>query len=151
MNKNAILLVGGVVITLLFVLLSSDVYALLISPFYDADFDNEMYDASAYLDVAAIGSGMAWAWAAVFYYLINSVSFSRWYHWLIVLGVNSVLLALVSYYLPDGIFYDRGLDFPGQLTRFALLNVFVGAVLFTIASFSMRWWSYNCRHTPIPE
>ena len=28
---------------------------------------------------------------------------------------------------------------------------FFNIVLFVIASFAMRWWSSNCRHTPIPE
>ena len=27
----------------------------------------------------------------------------------------------------------------------------VAAVTFVIASYSMRWWSSNCRHTPIPQ
>lgn len=151
MKKNAILLIGGVILSLLFIMLSNDIYPELICPFYNADFDNEMYDGGFYFETAAIGVFLAWAFAAVFYYLVNSVSFSRWYHWLIVLGVNSVVLALASYFLPDATFYDNGFDFGGQLFRFSLLNIVVGAVLFVISSFSIRWWSSNCRHTPIPE
>jgi len=29
--------------------------------------------------------------------------------------------------------------------------VLFAAVLYIIASYSMRWWSSNCRHTPLPQ
>jgi hypothetical protein len=48
-------------------------------------------------------------------------------------------------------FTAEGYDFTGQLGSFCVIDLAVEAVLFIVASFAMRWWSTNCRHTPIPE
>lgn len=45
-----------------------------------------MYNENLYLVVAVITAAVAWGGAALFYYVVNSVSFSRWYHWLLTLG-----------------------------------------------------------------
>lgn len=148
MKKNFILLVVGAVITLLFLVFSTKIFEML---YYERQFSNEMYNQNLYFVVAVITALIAWGLAGVFYYAINSVSFSRWYHWLVVLGVAVVLTSVVNYIYPNNIFSADGLDFTSQLFSFCVVNAAVEAVLFIIASFSMRWWSSNCRHTPIPE
>jgi hypothetical protein len=87
----------------------------------------------------------------VFYYVINSVSFSRWFHWLVVLGVACVAAPVTSFVICNNAFTAEGYDFTGQLGSFCVIDLAVEAVLFIVASFAMRWWSTNCRHTPIPE
>lgn len=148
MKKNLILLIAGLVITLLFLVFSTKVFESL---YYEREFSNEMYNQNIYFVVAIVTTVIAWASAGIFYYAINSVSFSRWYHWLVVLGVAVVLSAVVNYIYPNNIFSSDGVDFSAQLFSFCVVNMAVEAVLFIIASFSMRWWSSNCRHTPIPE
>lgn len=148
MKKNLILLIAGLVITLLFLVFSTMVFESL---YYEREFSNEMYNQNLYFVVAIVTTVIAWASAGIFYYAINSVSFSRWYHWLVVLGVAVVLSAVVNYIYPNNIFSSDGVDFSAQLFSFCVVNMAVEAVLFIIASFSMRWWSSNCRHTPIPE
>lgn len=148
MKKNLILLIAGLVITLLFLVFSTKVFESL---YYEREFSNEMYNQNLYFVVAIVTTVIAWASAGIFYYAINSVSFSRWYHWLVVLGVAVVLSAIVNYIYPNNIFSSDGVDFSAQLFSFCVVNMAVEAVLFIIASFSMRWWSSNCRHTPIPE
>jgi len=148
MKKNLILLIAGLVITLLFLVFSTKVFESL---YYEREFSNEMYNQNLYFVVAIVTAVIAWASAGIFYYAINSVSFSRWYHWLVVLGVAVVLSAVVNYIYPNNIFSSDGVDFSAQLFSFCVVNMAVEAVLFIIASFSMRWWSSNCRHTPIPE
>ncbi|MBQ5982553.1 MAG: hypothetical protein IJL54_10350 [Prevotella sp.] len=148
MKKNLILLIAGLVITLLFLVFSTKVFESL---YYEREFSNEMYNQNLYFVVAIVTTVIAWASAGIFYYAINSVSFSRWYHWLVVLGVAVVLSAVVNYIYPNNIFSSDGVDFSAQLFSFCVVNMAVEAVLFIIASFSMRWWSSNCRHTPIPE
>ena len=146
--KNTILLIAGVVITLLFVALPASVFETL---YYEREFSNEMYNQGLYLTVAIVTVVVAWGSAGLYYYVINSVSFSRWYHWLIVLIVASVGTAVINYAYPSSIFSEEGLDFSGQLFSFCVVNLVLEAVLFVVASFSIRWWSSNCRHTPIPE
>lgn len=148
MKKNFILLIAGLVITLLFLIFSTKIFESL---YYEREFSNEMYNQNLYFVVAIVTAVIAWASAGIFYYAINSVSFSRWYHWLIVLGVAVVLSAVVNYIYPNNIFSSDGLNFSAQLFSFCVVNLAVEAVLFIVASFSMRWWSSNCRHTPIPE
>ena len=148
MKKNLILLIAGLVITLVFLIFSTKTFESL---YYVREFSNEMYNQNLYFVVAIVTAIIAWASAGIFYYAINSVSFSRWYHWLIVLGVAVVLSAVINYIYPNNIFTSDGFDFSAQLFSFCIVNLAVEAVLFIVASFSMRWWSSNCRHTPIPE
>lgn len=148
MKKNLILLIAGLVITLVFLIFSTKIFESL---YYEREFSNEMYNQNLYFVVAFVTAIIAWASAIIFYYAINSVSFSRWYHWLIVLGVAVVLSAVINYIYPNNIFTSDGFDFSAQLFSFCIVNLAVEAVLFIVASFSMRWWSSNCRHTPIPE
>lgn len=146
--KNSILLIVGAVVTLLFLIFPEPVFEL---GYYEREFSNEMYNEHLYLIVAVVTAVVAWGAAGIFYYVVNSVSFSRWYHWLIVLGCASVLAPVINYIYPSNIFSDLGYDFSAQLFSLCVFNFVVTALLYVIASFAIRWWSSNCRHTPIPE
>ena len=148
MKTKFILLVLGALLSLLFVVFAAQVFEML---YYEREFSNEMFNQGHYTTIGLLVTGVAWALSAVFYYAVNSVSFSRWYHWLIVLAVAAAIVIIVSYIWLDGQFATDGLDFSGQLFNFVLITMLVEVVAFTIASFSMRWWSSNCRHTPLPE
>ena len=148
MKKNGILLIAGAVLTLLFLILATPVFESL---YYEREFSNEMYNQNLYFVVAVVTALTAWGLSAIFYYVINSVSFSRWYHWLIVLGAACVTAPVINFSYANAIFSADGLNFTAQLFSFSMVDLAVEAVLFTIASFAMRWWSSNCRHTPIPE
>lgn len=146
--RNFILLIAGIVITVLFFIFGDSLYEAL---YYEAEFSNEMYNEGVYTVVSTVDVLMAWGVAALYYYVINSVSFSRWYHWLIALAVASVGSSLIIYLYGNNVFTELNYDFDSQLFLFSLINTLIVAVLFIVSSFSMRWWSSNCRHTPIPE
>ena len=146
--KNSILLIAGAVVSLLFLLLNTKIFEAL---YYERAFSDAMYNQNLYFIVAAVSVAIAWVLAAVFYYVINSVRFSRWYHWLIVLGAACVVTPVTNFVLCNNSLTAEGYDFTSQLASFATVNLFVEAALFTVASFAIRWWSSNCRHTPIPE
>ncbi len=146
--KNSILLIAGAVISLLFLVLNTKIFEAL---YYEPQFSNEMYNQNLYFVVALVTVLVAWGLAAVFYYVINSVRFSRWFHWLVVLGVACVAAPVTSFVICNNAFTAEGYDFTGQLGSFCVIDLAVEAVLFIVASFAMRWWSTNCRHTPIPE
>ncbi len=143
--KNSILLIGGAVLTVLFMIFPSLVFEMADS---QSEFANEMYNENHYFVVAVISSVMAWGVAALFYYVINSVSFSRWYHWLLSLLAVSIVAPVVNYIYLDG---ALSIDYSSKLFNFSIIDFVVTALLFIIASFAIRWWSGNCRHTPIPE
>ncbi|MBR6456638.1 MAG: hypothetical protein IKS72_06920 [Prevotella sp.] len=146
--KNSILLITGAVLSLLFLVLNTKIFEAL---YFERQFSNEMYNQNLYFVVAVVTVLVAWGLAAVFYYIINSVRFSRWYNWLAMLGVACVAAPVTSFVICNNAFSAEGYNFSAQLFSFCVVDLAVEAVLFIIASFSMRWWSSNCRHTPIPE
>lgn len=146
--KNTILLIVGIVLTFLFLLFPSAVFEI---GYYEREFSNEMYNEGLYLIVAVITTVVAWGASALFYYVINSVSFSRWYHWLIVLVVAGVLAPVINCTYSGHLFSSLGYDFSAQLFSFGVVDFVLTILLYTLASFGLRWWSSNCRHTPIPE
>ena len=146
--KKGMLLVAGAVITLLYLLLGSSLYEAL---YYEREFSNEMYNENLYFMVSVVTILVAWSFAAIYYYVINSVSFSRWYHWLLVLVAACVAAPVINFTYPNSVFRALGYDFSAQLFGFCMVDLAIEAVLFVVVSFAIRWWSSNCRHTPIPE
>ena len=79
------------------------------------------------------------------------MKFDRWYHWLAVMGVVVVLAPVICYIYNDTVFANNGLTYIGESIQFEMQTVLFAALLYVIASYSMRWWSSNCRHTPLPQ
>ena len=146
MREKVIFLVAGIIITVLFFIFKITLYDAL---YYANGFSNDLGNMDEYTSVALITIAMAWGCAAIYYYVINSVKFDRWYHWLAMLGVTAVLTPVVDYFVTCSIL--DGKDYGAAIVSFEIHNIIFAAVLFIIASFSMRWWSSNCRHTPIPQ
>lgn len=146
--RNIILLAAGIVLTITFVAFSTHIFEAL---YYEREFSNEMYNQGLYPIVSLVTVGVAWTGAILYYYVINSVSFSRWYHWMLAMVASSLLTSIINYIYPNSVFSVDGLNFTHRLFVFSMANALIGTVMFIIASFSIRWWSSNCRHTPIPE
>ena len=150
--KHIGFLITGIVLSLLFLLSSySYDYNLYYSLGYSAGYSNEMLNLQVYPVIAIITLIVAWGGAAIYYYAINSVKFDRWYHWLAVLAVVVVLAPVVCYVYNDAVFKDSNLAYTGEAIRFEFWTVIFAALFYVIASYSIRWWSSNCRHTPIPQ
>lgn len=147
MRDKVIFLVLGIIITVLFFIFKVTLYDTLY--YSNNDFSNQFGNLDDYTSVALITIAMAWGMAAIYYYVINSVKFDRWYHWLAMLGVVAVLTPTIDYFVTNAILEDR--DFGTAVVAFEIHNIIFAVLLFIIASFSMRWWSSNCRHTPIPQ
>lgn len=148
MDKNLFLPAAGVALTLGFLASCTGIFETL---YYDNEFSNEMYNLHLYLPVAFLLVAWGWGAAALFYYVVNSVSFSRWYHWLLTLVLTSGAATASCYAYTSNCLADAGMNFNAQLAGFSIIMAMLEAILFTIGSFSMRWWSSNCRHTPFPE
>ncbi len=147
-----IYLATGLVITILFIVMSysqnNNIFEML---YFNQGFNDQLYNLSVYPTVAMIVAAVAWAGAAVYYFVINSVKFDRWYHWAGVLGVVTLVTPIVCYAFINGVLSDNGLDYAAESMQFIMQLFIMTAVLFTVASFSMRSWSTNCRHTPFPQ
>ena len=150
--KNLVYLIAGIVVTVIFFILScSDGFNIYEQMFFSQGYNDKMYNLNMYPVIAAITILVAWGGAAIYYYAINSVKFDRWYHWLAIMAVVVVLAPVVCYIYNDTVFADNGLMYITESIMFELQTVLFAALLFIVASFSMRWWSSNCRHTPIPQ
>lgn len=93
--------------------------------------------------------------AVIFYYVINHPRFNKWFHWLLVLGINAVIQFLVAYiWLRDdlklGKICEELIVYKEDIAGFSFSNLFLSVFFFTIASLIMRWWSKNCSCTPFP-
>ena len=145
-------LIAGIVLTLLFILSSfSDSINIYEMLYYRKGFSDAMYNAQAYSVIALITAITAWGGAAIYYYAINSVKFDRWFHWLAVMAVVVVLAPVICYIYNDSVFSGIGVSYAGDSMTFEVLTVIFAALLYVVASYSIRWWSSNCRHTPIPQ
>ena len=146
--RQLILLFTGIILTILFMVFATDLFEMF---YYEMQFSNEMYNNGLYFVASSSTAIIAWLCAAIFYYGINSVSFSRWYHWLVMLVIAGIIVTAINVPYLESVFSDNGIDFSKELAVFAVVNIIIECIIYTIASFSMRWWSTNCRHTPIPE
>lgn len=146
--RQLILLFTGIILTILFMVFATDLFEMF---YYEMQFSNEMYNNGLYFVASLSTAIIAWLCAAIFYYGINSVSFSRWYHWLVMLVIAGIIVTAINVPYLESVFSDNGIDFSKELAVFAVVNIIIECIIYTIASFSIRWWSTNCRHTPIPE
>jgi hypothetical protein len=103
----------------------------------------------------------------VYYYVINHPRFHRWWHWSMILllsGIINFFIAcgwLVSDFsnglIGDCLMYIR--DTEGDIVShlivesdcrmFGAVNFIVSSMFFILFSFMCKWWSRNCRYSPI--
>jgi len=151
-EKHLIYLGVGVALTILFFVLSvGDSFNVYEQFYFDQAFNDQLYNLNMYSVIAAITILIAWSMAVLYYFVINSVKFDRWYHWLAMLAVTAVLVPVVCFCYIHSTLEAHNLTYMGQSLRFVLQNALFASALFIVASFAMRWWSTNCRHTPIPQ
>lgn len=119
--------------------------------FYSTPFSDDLFQEGLYGTVGItllIGSLFM---VLLFYYFINRPSFSRWYHWLIIMCIH----VAVQYWLAVAIvkpkLSDLNPDYGSEYWTFALYHSGLALVAYIILSFMLRWWSRNCKRTPIPN
>lgn len=147
-EKKYILLTVSIAVSLLMLLGATWLSEIL---YYERDFSNEMYNAHLYLPSLTVVVVAAWAIMGIYYYVLNSVVFSRWYHWLVVVALSIVAVYYINVEHIGGAFYDMDMDFERETSQYCAVLAVCEAVLCTAVSFGIRWWSSNCRHTPFPE
>ena len=117
-------------------------------PFSDDLFQNELYVPLG-LSLLIISALLM---VAFYYYPINRPSFSRWYHWLIILLVNAAIQFGLAVIIPKNKFTSLGIEeYHSEYYNFGIVSAFMSMILFIILSFMFRWWSTNCRRTPFPN
>lgn len=102
----------------------------------------------------------------LYYYVIDSPRFCKWWHWGIVAILNSVIALFLGYYraysdynnggIADSLMYLR--DENGEVVDtligtsdcwgVGVVNMFVAFIFFFLLSLFLHWWSVNARYAP---
>lgn len=120
--------------------------------YYQNQFSNAMFQNGLYWQVGIFLIILSIGLAAIFYYVINRPFFSRWWAWLIVLGVNFLLNLILGLSIPLTELTSKGFQFSTlNVIPFAFVNALYSAIVFVIFSFIIRWGSVHAKGTPIPN
>ena len=77
----------------------------------------------------------------IYYYVVNSVRFSKWYHWLILVLIICVINSLIAF----GTSWQVE---AGTRIAVSLVNVVLTFIVSFVWSLIIKWGSYTCRRTP---
>ncbi len=149
--KHLTYLLIGIGITIIFLVMCFTDFNIYERLYFNQGYNDKLFSLDMYPVFGLILIVVAWGVAALYYYGINSVKFDRWYHWLCMLAIVTVAVPVVCYIYNNAIFGENNLQYTQESIVFELQNLLFAPIMFIIASFSMRWWSSNCRHTPIPQ
>lgn len=104
--------------------------------------------------------------SVLYYYIINSARFHRWWSWLIMAFSNSLICFFFAYWwikedylnnlIGDCLLYQRNES--GNIVEyyitesnfwgFSLTNAIISLAIFFILSMILKWGSTNCRKSP---
>jgi uncharacterized BrkB/YihY/UPF0761 family membrane protein len=91
----------------------------------------------------------------LYYYIINHPRWNRAWVWSLVLLAVSVLSLLIGFIVPfhdvlkENISSDlMPIDWKNCI-GFGFANFIVSALIFVMFSFIIKWWSRNCKHSPL--
>ncbi len=119
--------------------------------YYHTPFSDDLFQEGIYAPLGLamlLGSLLI---VVLFYYIINRPSFSRWYHWMMVLGIHFAIQYGLAVWVPKRKFDTLNLQYSGEYWMFALMHGIISILAFTLLSYALRWWSKNCNRTPIPN
>jgi hypothetical protein len=91
---------------------------------------------------------------ALYYYAINSVSVSKWWHWLLLVvflcAINFVIAYSTSYNELSYLYEQQNklMPYGTEFVSFALVNVLWTFVVSFVWSMIIKWGSTNLRRTP---
>ncbi|MGM9804597.1 MAG: hypothetical protein ACI308_10530 [Muribaculaceae bacterium] len=144
--KHLIMLAAGIAIAILLLAMPTSIYEGI--KYFDGGYSNELYNHGLYSTFAIITVTVAWVMAIIYYYVINSVKMDRWPHWLIMLILNVVISTALCVIANTRMLMANSLSYGNESLQMALIHVALALVMFVVASFAIKGWSSNCRHSP---
>lgn len=138
------------------------------------DCDGVFVGPNHFQTIGFIALGISLVLVAIYYYLINHPRLNHWWHWLIFL----ILTGLINLFTGFGYIYSKlnegkipacythsqfetagngsiyGVSGTEILTnancwQFGIANLIVAIGFFIFLSFAFKWWSRNCKYSPI--
>lgn len=144
--KNLVRLAVGIVIAIVFLALPTETYEAV--KFFDGGYSNELYNQGLYQIFVMIVTGVSWAVCIIYYYVIDSVKFDRPQHWLIMLLVSTLASVASCFAYNQSVFVEYNLSYTEEMVQMALCHAMFAVIMFVVATFAIRAWSSNCRHSP---
>jgi len=132
----------------------------------------EIYDGkNLFNSIGVITIGISFVLVLAYYYLplflFNHPRSNRWWNWLIILLIAGIFNFFVAYgwtindflngNIGDCLMYQRNsngeiisqLIYKKDCWLFGLSNFFISAMFFIAWSLIFKWWSRNCKYSPI--
>jgi len=121
---------------------------------YFDGFSDDMYNQNLYITIGLCMILIPIAVLAIYYYVVNSVKFAKWWHWLLLV----VVLCVINFGIAYGVSYNelsylyeqqnKTLPYSMEFVSFSLVNALWTFVVSFIWSMIIKWGSKNCRRTP---
>lgn len=150
--------IAALAVSILFIVFAGRIFPNLYLGTPDAEgnldfFRQDLIDRGLTAPLALATVAIPWCMAVIFYYVINSVHFDRWWHWILVLAITSLLTSYADWQYLSAQFTKENLEetYSTCMLSLSAWDALLAAGIFTLASYGIRWWSSNCRHTPIPQ
>ena len=137
----------AVVVTMLLLFFAEPIYTCLY-PGTD-EFFNQMIDHNLYF-INALGTAIVvWAINILYYWIIDSVSLSKFMMWFLFMLLAVVIAPLWVYAYPENVFAADEIDSLSQENMLmALVNIVITVVLFIVVSIGIKRFSTNCTTRP---
>ena len=121
---------------------------------YLDDFSNNMFSQKLYTAIGLCMVLIPVAVLAIYYYAVNSVKFSKWWHWLLLVialcAINFGIAYSISFNELSFLYNQQNklLPYRIEFVNFSLINAFWTLVVSFVWSMIIKWGSKNCRRTP---
>lgn len=121
---------------------------------YLGDFSEDMYNQSLYISIGLCMTLIPVGVLTIYYYAVNSVKFSKWWHWLSLVvalcAINFGIAYSTSYYELAYLYeqQNKALPYGIEFFSFSLVNVLWTFIVSFAWSLIIKWGSKNCRRTP---
>ena len=110
-----------------------------------------LHRAGAYSSVGSLMLTLSFFGMTVYYYVINHPRFNKWSHWLLTIGVISLINFLIAYFIADGVVWQSEGTVDGyiiQMITFGLANLIWTIVFSFLFSMCLKWGSRNAKYSP---
>lgn len=116
---------------------------------YDGSFSQDLFLEKVYTTLGLLGVFISLILVLTFYFVINRPSFSRWQHWLLILGINFLIAFLIGIFVPKSNFSALGIDY--EIMKYIMLglkNAIISTVYFIFWTYCFKWFKSNAKGTP---
>lgn len=132
----------------------NDFFANWYELVYLGNFSNDMFNNNLYVVIGLCMLLIPMVVLTLYYYVVNSVKFYKWYHWLILVAVLALINFLIAYFTSyNNLSYiyeqqNKALPYSADFFSFSLVNMVWTLVVSFIWSMIIKWGSSNCRRSP---